>query len=125
MGMPGGRLHHPRPSGIFEIMGNVAMKLSELSRRDYIAIEIVGHLVGATLHSPEDCAEQAYVFADAMLRKQEIHADMERSWERRAQQSDTALQVLRDTLKDMLGKKADENPAGTINALRSLFGVEL
>lgn len=42
------------------------MKLSELSRRDYIAIEIVGHLA-ATNRTADICTLQAYEIADAMI----------------------------------------------------------
>lgn len=42
------------------------MKFSELSYRDYIAIECAGHFAGIA-RSPQMAATAAYAFADAML----------------------------------------------------------
>lgn len=62
------------------------MKLSELSRRDYIAIEIVGHLA-ATNRTADICTLQAYEIADAMI-----------AYEGRPKR-DHELEDLRDALK--------------------------
>jgi hypothetical protein len=43
------------------------MRLSELSYRDYIAIDVVGHLAGQM--PDEDAARRAYGVADAMLKQ--------------------------------------------------------
>lgn len=43
------------------------MKFSELSYRDYIAIEVVGHFAALDGFGPKGAAQHAYGLADAML----------------------------------------------------------
>jgi hypothetical protein len=43
------------------------MKLSDLSKRDYIAIEVVGHFVANPFFDAKKMTECAYTLADAMI----------------------------------------------------------
>lgn len=104
------------------------MKLSELSYREYLAIEFLpaflrhaSVLGNSEIEIAENSAKFAFLYADAFLRVAGRELDKIAAAEARAERSDNAHQVLRDTLKDMLEK--DQSPADTVSALRALFGV--
>ena len=70
------------------------MKFSELSYRDYIAIEVVGHFAGSA-RSPQMAATAAYAFADAMLKEAGKRDHEMEELRERAALAERTLQVLR------------------------------
>ena len=74
------------------------MKLSELSKREYIAIEALSVLRHISDISPETLAEEtakrAYLIADAMLKQTGLHEDRVKHAEDRAAQAETKFETL-------------------------------
>lgn len=71
------------------------MKLSELSYRDYIAIDVVAHLAGKM--PDKDAAWRAYGVADAMLAAAGKRDHELEELRKRADKAERTLEILRPT----------------------------
>lgn len=98
------------------------MKFSELSYRDYIAIEIIPHLAGRNL--PASAAKEAYTIADAMLAEAGKRDHTIAELVARAEKAERTLEVLRATkskteMIEAISEFCDRVEAGEIRSRRT------
>lgn len=96
------------------------MKLSELSYREYIAVEVFPQFIGQKM-ADREAAWRAFCAADAFLKAAGKEYREVAEQREHAETAERALVVLRETIISML-EKPDET--STLSGLRALFGVK-
>lgn len=97
------------------------MKLSELSYREYIALQALPAFLNAGTMIDHDAAWRAFGAADAFLKQTGKEYREVAEQREHAETAERALVVLRETIISML-EKPDET--STLSGLRALFGVK-